>query len=65
MTEPYQMIGYIHEGPAAVQRTLETGKTCRKIANAGVDINLVYLATNTRLVIGADDLDKASAAIRA
>jgi len=41
----------------------EFGRICRRIANAGVNIDLVYLATNTRLVVGADDLDKARAAI--
>ena len=39
------------------------GEVSRGIANAGVNIELVYLATNTRLVIGADDLDKARAAV--
>ena len=40
----------------------ELGRVCRKIAAAGVNINLTYLATNTRLVLGADNLDKARAA---
>ena len=39
------------------------GEVSRRIANAGVNIDLVYLATNTRLVIGADDLDKARAVV--
>lgn len=39
------------------------GEVSRRIANAGVNIDLCYLATNTRLVIGADDLDKARAAL--
>lgn len=37
----------------------ELGRLCRKIAKAGVNINLSYLATNTRLVLGVDNLDKA------
>jgi hypothetical protein len=41
----------------------EFGSICRRIASAGINIDLVYLATNTRLVIGADDLDKARAII--
>lgn len=41
----------------------ELGKTCRKIANAGVNINLTYLASNTRLVLGADDFNKLRAAL--
>jgi hypothetical protein len=43
----------------------ELGKLCRRIANAGVNINLTYLATNTRIVFGADNLDKARAAAQA
>jgi hypothetical protein len=39
------------------------GETARKIAAAGVNIELAYLATNTRLVIGASDLDKVRAAV--
>ena len=35
------------------------GSVARDIADAGVNIELVYLATSTRVVIGADDLDKA------
>jgi len=39
------------------------GEVSRRMANAGVNIDLVYLAANNRLVIGADDLDKARAAV--
>lgn len=39
------------------------GETARKIANAGVNVNLAYLATGTRLVIVADDLAKARTAL--
>ena len=39
------------------------GHVTRRIANAGVNIDLAYLVTNTRIVIGVDDLDKARAAI--
>ena len=39
------------------------GETARKIANAGVNLDLIYKATQTRLVIGADDLEKARAAL--
>jgi hypothetical protein len=35
---------------------------CRKIANAGVNINLVYFSLNC-LVVGADNLDKARATV--
>jgi hypothetical protein len=39
------------------------GQVTRKMAKAGVNLNLIYLATNTRLVIGADNLEKARGAI--
>ena len=39
------------------------GKLTRKIADAGVNLNAVYLATKTRVVIGARDLEKARAAV--
>jgi hypothetical protein len=41
----------------------EFGKTCRKIADAGVNVNLAYVASKNRLVLGADDLNKALTAI--
>ncbi len=40
----------------------ELGKICRKLANAGVNINLTYFSQKG-LVIGADSLDKARAAV--
>lgn len=39
------------------------GEVSRKIADAGANIEVVYLATNTRLVVGADDLGKVRSAI--
>jgi hypothetical protein len=33
------------------------GVIARRIASAGVSLNLAYLATNTRLVLGSDDLE--------
>lgn len=39
------------------------GEVMRKITDAGGNINLAYLATETRIVIGADDLAPARAAI--
>lgn len=41
----------------------EFGRICRLIADAGVNIDLAYLAAETRVVLGADDLDKAQAAV--
>ena len=40
------------------------GNIARRLANAGVNIHLAYLATSTRLVIGADDLEKARSALQ-
>ena len=34
------------------------------LADAGINVNLTYLATGSRLVIGVDDVDKARAAMR-
>ncbi len=39
------------------------GETMRKLANAGVNVDLLYKATQTMLVIGADDLEKAQATL--
>jgi hypothetical protein len=33
------------------------GEVARRVADAGVNLDLVYLATGTRLVLGADDLE--------
>ena len=38
------------------------GAMARKIAGAGVNVTLIYMATGTRVVIGASDLAKARAA---
>lgn len=39
------------------------GEVARKIANAGVNIDLVYLASGERFAFGVDDLDKGRKAI--
>jgi hypothetical protein len=39
------------------------GKIARKLADAGVNLDLIYKATQTRLVIGTDDLNRARAAL--
>ena len=36
----------------------------RKIAKAGVNLDLVYVATNNRVVFGSDDLEGLRAAVR-
>ncbi|MHA2007653.1 MAG: amino acid-binding ACT domain-containing protein [Promethearchaeota archaeon] len=40
------------------------GNLARKIGNAGVNIDLIYFAENNRIVIGVDNLEKASAALK-
>ncbi|MFX1355925.1 MAG: amino acid-binding protein [Promethearchaeota archaeon] len=40
------------------------GKLARKIGNAGVNIDLIYLAENNRIVVGVDNLEKANAALK-
>jgi hypothetical protein len=39
------------------------GNLARRLANAGVNLQLAYMATSARLVVGADDLGKVRAAI--
>ena len=39
------------------------GEVTRRVADAGVNLNLVYLATNTRLVLGTDDFEGLSRAL--
>ena len=41
----------------------EFGRICRQIAKADVNVSLSYVATQTRLVLGADDLEKARTAL--
>jgi hypothetical protein len=41
----------------------ELGKISQKMANAEVNIDFVYLATGTRLVLGVDDPEKAAEAL--
>ena len=47
----------------AVKRTGFLGEITRKIANAGVNIDFIYVASGNRIVIGADNLKKAAASI--
>ena len=41
------------------------GTVTRKIAQAGVSVNTVYLATRTRIVVGANEIEKARTAVGA
>jgi len=37
----------------------ELGRVCRGIANVGVNIDFFYAASNTRVVLGVEDIEKA------
>ena len=39
------------------------GKVCRRLSDAGVNIDYFYVATGTRIVLGVDDPEKAKAAV--
>lgn len=41
----------------------ELGAKARALAEAGVNVDLIYLTEDLRLVFGVDDLDKAKAAL--
>jgi len=41
------------------------GRVTRSVADAGVNVDLVYLTTDGRLVLGPDDIDRARAAVNA
>ena len=40
---------------SVVDQPGEMGRHLRRVADAGVNVDLVYLATGTRLVLGSDD----------
>ncbi len=41
----------------------ELGRACRRVADAGVNVDLLYVASRSRVVFGADDLDKAKSVL--
>jgi len=45
--------------PKVIDRPGEIGHICRKLANAGVNIDFLYTITNTRFVLGVDDIEAA------
>jgi hypothetical protein len=47
----------VEDRPGAV------GELARRLATSGVNLDLVYLATRTRVVIGAEDLESLRAAL--
>jgi len=46
-----------------VDRPGELGDIARKLANAGINLDLLYLTAGMDLVIGVDDLEKAQSAL--
>ena len=58
MDETEVLVVDVEDRPAAL------GNVARRLANAGVNIHLAYLATSTRLVLGVDDLEKARSTIQ-
>ncbi len=44
-------------------RSGSLGEIAQKIADSGANLDLIYVASNSRLVVGADDLEKAQAAL--
>jgi len=41
----------------------ELGRVCRRIADAGVNIDFFYAATKTRVVLGVANVEKAKSAL--
>ncbi|MCJ7824163.1 MAG: hypothetical protein MUP44_04640 [Anaerolineales bacterium] len=46
-----------------VDRPGELGNIARRLANAGINLDLLYLTADMDLVIGVDDLEKAQSAL--
>ena len=42
---------------AAADRPGELGRSARGVADAGVNLRFLYIATGNRVVVGADDMD--------
>lgn len=49
--------------PVLADRPGVLGEVSQALGEAGVNITLTYVATNTRLVLGVDDLGRAKAAL--
>ena len=41
----------------------EVGRVCRRVADAGVNLDLIYISNKMQLVLGGDDLNKARSAL--
>ena len=60
-------IEVIEENPVLVldveDKPGELGRVCRRLADAGVNVDFFYAATNTRVVLGVADIEKAKSAL--
>jgi hypothetical protein len=54
----------LDQGEDFVDRPGMLGELARGIANAGVNVDLIYGTVDGRIVLGADDLDGAAEAVR-
>ncbi len=45
--------------PTVPDRPGEIGRVCRRLANAGINVDFFYTITNTRFVLGVDDISRA------
>ena len=50
---------------AVIDQPGEMGRHLRKVADAGVNVDLVYLATSNRLVLGSSDMEDLRSALHA
>jgi len=50
---------------AVVDQPGEMGRHLRKVADAGINVDLVYMATSTRIVLGSSDMDGLRSALHA
>jgi hypothetical protein len=45
--------------PKVIDRPGEIGRICRRLAGAGINIDFLYTITDTRFVLGVDDIETA------
>jgi hypothetical protein len=45
--------------PKVIDRPGEIGHICRKLADSGVNVDFLYTITDTRFVLGVDDIEEA------
>ncbi len=68
-TDAFESAGLVVRGrrevlvTAGANRPGALGELARSFANAGVNIDLIYLASDNRMVLGVDDIDSGQALI--